>query len=318
MKRRLALLSPLLLLAAAPAFAAGSGAADAAVTRQAAAAAPAADAYRREMEHWRQERDAELKREDGWLTLVGLFWLEEGENRFGSGAGNRVIFPEGTAPAAGSFERHGKDVTVKAAPGVPLTHDGRAVDTMFLKSDADGRPTVLELGSLRFFVIQRGDRVGVRVKDVKSPALAAFHGIDSFPLRLDWRVDARFEPYNPPKNVPIPNILGQVADTPSPGAVVFEKDGKTYRLDALSGGDDGSLFVIFGDQTNGRETYGAGRFLGTDAPKDGHILVDFNKAYNPPCAFTSYATCPLPPRQNKLAVKVEAGEKKYGAGHPGR
>lgn len=318
MKHRLTLgLSLLLLAAAYPAAAGGSAPGKAAV---AAPAAAAADAYRQEIDAWRQTRSAGLRREDGWLTLVGLFWLDEGENRFGSGAGNRVIFPEGRAPAvAGSFERHGNDVTVKTAPGVALTHDGKPVDTMLLKSDAEGgKPTILELGSLRFYVIQRGDRIGVRVKDLKSPALAAFHGVDTFPLRPDWRVAARFEPYNPPKKVPIPNILGQLTDTPSPGAVVFEKDGKTYRLDALSGGDDGSLFLIFGDPTNGRETYGAGRFLEADAPKDGRVLVDFNKAYNPPCAFTAYATCPLPPKQNKLAVEVEAGEKKYGEGHGGR
>jgi uncharacterized protein len=301
MKRPALLLLPLLLVAASS-----------------FAGRAADDAYRQEMERWKETREAGLRREDGWLTLVGLFWLDEGENRFGSGAENRVIFPAGTAPAvAGTFVRHGKDVTVKAAPGVPLTHGGQAVDTMLLKSDADGSPTVLELGSLRFFVIQRGDRVGVRVKDAKSPALAAFHGIDRFPLRPDWRVEARFERYDPPKQIPIPNVLGQVADSPSPGAVVFEKDGKTYRLDALPGGDDGSLFLIFGDPTNGHETYGAGRFLEAEAPKDGRVQVDFNKAYNPPCAFTSFATCPLPPKQNKLAVKVEAGEKKYGEGHGG-
>jgi len=323
MKRRFALLlSPFLLAAAQPGFsaaAARNGAAADPTAVKTALPAPAGDAYRQEIEHWKETREAGLRREDGWLTLVGLFWLDEGENRFGSGAGNRVIFPEGTAPAvAGTFERHGKEVTVKAAPGAGLTHDGKPVGTMALKSDADGKPTVLALGSLRFYLIQRGDKVGVRVKDTKSPALAAFHGIDRFPLRPDWRVAARFERYDPPKQIPIGNILGQVADTPSPGAVVFEKDGKSYRLDALRGGDDGSLFLVFGDPTNGRETYGAGRFLDADAPKDGRVVVDFNKAYNPPCAFTSFATCPLPPKQNKLAVKVEAGEKRYGEGHGGR
>jgi uncharacterized protein len=311
----------LALAAARPGLAAGPANGPAAGKAAAAAQAqvPGGDAYRQEIEHWKETREAGLRREDGWLTLVGLFWLDPGENRFGSGAGNRVIFPEGTAPAvAGTLVRHGKEVTVQAAPGAGLTHDGKPVDTLALKSDAEGKPTVLALGSLRFYVIQRGDKVGVRVKDTKSPALAAFHGIDRFPLRPDWRVEARFERYDPPKQIPVANILGQVADTPSPGAVVFEKDGRTYRLDALSGGDDGSLFLVFGDPTNGHETYGAGRFLDTDAPKDGRVVVDFNKAYNPPCAFTPYATCPLPPKENKLAVKVEAGERKYGEGHGDR
>ncbi|HZF13530.1 MAG TPA: DUF1684 domain-containing protein [Thermoanaerobaculia bacterium] len=279
-----------------------------------AAAKPAS--YPEEIAAWHQERIAGLKRPDGWLSLVGLFWLKEGENRFGSSPANTVIFPEGSTPAvAGTLERHGKAVRVHAAPGVALTHKGKPVTDLDLKPEA-GPPTELALGSLRFFIIYRGDRVGVRVKDTQSPALAAFKDVDTFPVQTAWRVDARFEPYNPPKKIAIANILGQVEDQDSPGAVVFERDGRTYRLEALDGGPDGSLFFVFGDQTNGHETYGAGRFLDTTAPKDGRVVVDFNQAYNPPCAFTSFATCPLPPKPNKLAVKVEAGEKKYGEGHP--
>jgi uncharacterized protein (DUF1684 family) len=282
------------------------------------ATAPAPASYEQEVADWHRERIAGLKREDGWLSLVGLFWLEEGENRFGSGAGNKVIFPEGSAPAvAGAFERHGKEVRVHAAPGAALTHDGQPVADLVLTSgDASARPVQLALGSLRFFIIQRGDRVGVRVKDSRSPVLAAFKDVDTYPVRPAWRVDARFEPYNPPKPVAVPNILGQVEDSPSPGAVVFERDGRTYRMDAIGQDDkDGSLFFVFGDQTNGHETYGAGRFLDTPAPKDGKVVVDFNKAYNPPCAFTAFATCPLPPKQNKLALRVEAGEKNFGERH---
>jgi len=285
-----------------------------------APAAPTAAAkptsYPEEIAAWHQERIAGLKRPDGWLSLVGLFWLKEGENRFGSSPANTVIFPAGSAPAvAGTLERHGKAVRVHAAPGVALTHDGKPVTDLELKAEA-GPQTELALGSLRFFVIYRGDRVGVRVKDTQSPALAAFKDVDTFPVQPAWRVDARFEPYNPPRKIAIANILGQVEDQDSPGAVVFERGGRTYRLEALDGGPDGSLFLVFGDQTNGHETYGAGRFLDTAPPKDGKVVVDFNQAYNPPCAFTSFATCPLPPKPNKLALKVEAGEKKYGEGHP--
>ena len=217
---------------------------------------------------------------------------------------------------AGNFERHGKEVRVHAAPGVALTHDGQpATDLVLTNGDDSARPIQLALGSLRFFIIQRGDRLGVRIKDTKSPALAAFHDVDTYPAQPAWRFDARFEPYDPPKKLAIPNVLGQVEESPSKGAVVFEKDGRTYRLDALADDKDGTLFIIFGDATNGHETYGAGRFLDTAAPKDGRVVVDFNQAYNPPCAFTSFATCPLPPKDNKLALKVEAGEKKYGEGH---
>ncbi|HEX7181224.1 MAG TPA: DUF1684 domain-containing protein [Thermoanaerobaculia bacterium] len=282
--------------------------------------------YRQEIETWRKDRFDGLKSEDGWFSLVGLFWLDEGENRFGSDPGvNKVILPEGRSPkVAGAFVREGKSVRVKAEPGAPrapredITLDGKPVTgAMELKSDATGKPTVLRLGSLSFHVIERGDKIGVRVKDSRSPALAAFHGLDYFPIQPAWRIEARFEPYQPAKKVPIPNVLGQVSDEPSPGAVVFDWQGKTYRLDAIQGSEEGGLFLIFADETNGKDTYGAGRFLDTDPPKDGKVVVDFNTAYNPPCAFTSFATCPLPPQQNKLALRIEAGEKKYGDGHAG-
>jgi uncharacterized protein (DUF1684 family) len=284
------------------------------------AKAPAPDrpdpaAYRQEIEAWRQERNQELKKEDGWLTLVGLYWLKPGENRFGSDPGNPVILPKGKAPGvAGTFVRDGDAVSVRPEPGVALTADGREVKPgMPLQTDATGKPTILELGSLRFYVIQRSDRLGVRIKDRESPVLAAFKGLDDYPIQPEWRIVARFEPYKD-KKVAIANIVGQVSDIPSPGAVVFDWQGKTYRLDALEGSPEGGLFLVFGDRTNGHETYGAGRFLDTDPPKDGKVVVDFNTAYNPPCAFTAFATCPLPPPQNKLAIAVEAGEKKFAGG----
>jgi uncharacterized protein (DUF1684 family) len=278
----------------------------------AGANAPESSTYKQEIEALRKEREADLKKEDGWFTLVGLFWLDEGENRFGSDPGTKVILPEGKAPAvAGTLVRKGEEVSIKVAPGASVTADGKPVTSMPLRKDADGKPTMLSLGSLQFHVIQRGDMIGVRVKDTKSPALAAFHGLDYYPVEPAWRVVARFEPYQPAKQVPIPNVLGQIQDNPSPGAVVFERDGKTYRVDALQGSEEGGLFLIFADKTNGRDTYGAGRFLDTDPPKDGKVVIDFNTAYNPPCAFTSFATCPLPPAQNRLALRVEAGEKRY-------
>ena len=275
-------------------------------------------AYRKEVETWRQERLKSLKREDGWLTLVGLYWLKPGENRFGSDPGNPVILPAGKAPAvAGTLTVAGDAVRLAVQPGVALTADGKpATPGITVSADAGGKPTILQLGSLSFYLIKRGDRLGVRIKDKTSPMLANFKGIDEYPIQPEWRVVARFEPYKD-KKIPIANIIGQVEDTPSPGAVVFERQGKTYRIDALVGGPEGGLFLVFGDQTNGKETYGAGRFLDTDPPKDGKVIVDFNTAYNPPCAFTAFATCPLPPAENKLALRVEAGEKKLAGGaHP--
>lgn len=271
-------------------------------------------AWRKEVETFRKERVEGLKKEDGWFALVGLDWLDEGENRFGSDPEAKVVLPEGKSPKlAGVLVRKGDMVSVRVEPGVKLTSGGEPIKpgtARELASDADGEPTVLEMGSVSFYVIQRGDKVGVRVKDKESAALKAFHGLDTWPIQTAWRVQARFELYDPPKTIGIPNILGQVTDSPAPGAVVFDWQGKTYRLDALGDPKEG-LSLIFADQTNGKESYGAGRFLETGPVKDGKVVVDFNLAYNPPCAFTAFATCPLPPSQNRLALRVEAGEKKY-------
>ncbi|HWM92660.1 MAG TPA: DUF1684 domain-containing protein [Thermoanaerobaculia bacterium] len=268
-------------------------------------------AWRKEVEAFRTERVEGLKKEDGWFTLVGLAWLDEGENRFGSDPENKVVLPEGKSPkVAGVLVRKGDKVSVRVEPGAKVTSGGKPVTAMDLVADTDGEPTVLEIGPVSFFVIKRGDLVGVRARDRESDALKAFHGLDTYPIQPVWRVEARFEPYDPPKPVKIPNILGQVSDSPSPGAVVFDWQGKTYRLDTLGDPKEG-LSLIFADQTNGKETYGAGRFLETGPVKDGKVMVDFNLAYNPPCAFTAFATCPLPPSQNRLALRVEAGEKRY-------
>ena len=305
--------------AAVPRLAAAAAppAAKAAAAPAPATAPPDPAAYRKKVEAWRQERVASLKKEDSWLTLVGLYWLHTGANRFGSNPANHIILPAGPAKApayAGNLTLTGKTVKLTGQPGVALLADGKpAAPGMVLKSDVGGKPTVVQLGSLSFYVIQREEKLGVRIKDKASPLLASFKGLDDYPLSPDWRVVARFEPAKD-KKIAIANVLGQVADQTSPGSIVFERGGKTYRLDALEG-DQGGLFLIFGDQTNGRETYGAGRFLETDAPQGGKVVVDFNTAYNPPCAFTAFATCPLPPQQNKLAVKVEAGEKKFAGGH---
>jgi uncharacterized protein len=303
-----------LLLIALAAGASALSAAEAAVATNAVAAKPDLAAWQKQLDTWKKERTESLKREDGWLTLVGLYWLKPGENRFGSDPGNPVILPKGKSPAvAGTLVRDGEAVTLNVQPGVALTADGKPVTASLpLTTDAKSKPTVLELGSLSFYAIQRGDRVGVRIKDKESPERAAFKGVDTFTSDPRWRVVARFEPYKD-KKIPITNILGQVAQETSPGAVVFDWQGKTYRLDALGDPKEG-LSLIFGDATNGKLTYGAGRFLDTDPPKDGTVVVDFNTAYNPPCAFTAFATCPLPPAQNKLALAVEAGEKKFAGG----
>ncbi len=270
--------------------------------------------YLAEIASWRHERDQDLRDEDGWLTLAGLFWLQEGDNTFGSAAESALVFPAKAPARLGVLRRAGRAVTLVAAPGAGLTSGGKEVGELALASDASGEPTVVTLGSLSFYVIERGERVGIRLKDKQSPVLAAFKGVESFPIDPTWRIAAHLEPYDPPKQIKIPNVLGDVADSPCPGAVVFERDGVTYRLEPT--GEPGhSLFLVFGDRTNGHETYGGGRFLSIPAPgADGSVVLDFNKAYNPPCVFTPYATCPLPPKQNKLTLRIEAGDKMYAAG----
>ena len=270
--------------------------------------------HRRDIEAWRERRFASLKREDGWLTLVGLAWLEQGENAVGSDPKSRVVLPAGKAPARlGTITLAGKQATFSAAAGETVEAGGKPVTSAALQSDVSGEPTILRRGALRFYLIDRAGKIGVRVKDTESPARTAFHGIDSFPVDLRWRIEARVERHDPPKEIPVPNVLGAIYPEKSPATLVFDVGGKTCRLDAVEEEGTTDWFVIFGDQTNGRETYGGGRFLYLTPPAAGSpAVVDFNKAYNPPCVFSPYATCPLPPAQNKLAVRIEAGEKSFG------
>jgi uncharacterized protein (DUF1684 family) len=282
--------------------------------QQQQAAAGGATTYEQDLEQWKAKRLASLKSEDGWLTLIGLFWLKEGENKFGSDGSNDIVLPEGKAPAfAGTLRLAGGHVTLEAQPGSGITSKGQPVSKLELVSDEDGSPTLLDLGSLSFHVVRRGDRMGLRVKDKENPARAGFKGTEYYPGDRKWLVTARFEPYDPPKQMPIMNVLGMETEETSPGSLSFEVDGRTYKIDALREKGEEQFFIIFADQTSGHETYGAGRYLYADPPgADGRVQLDFNKAYSPPCAFTRYATCPLPPAQNRLPLRVEAGEKFAG------
>jgi hypothetical protein len=273
-----------------------------------------APGYRAEVEKWRADRVRRLTADDGWLTVIALSWLEEGDNRVGSAESNRIVLPPGNAPTdLGTIRLSRGAAQLTVAPGVTVTHDGKPVSTVVLASDATGEPTIVRHGTLSFYLIKRGDRLGVRVKDSANAARRRFHGIETFPVREAWRLPARFDRYQPKKSIPIPNVLGGVTQEPSPGAIVFTVGGKEYRLDAVDEEGEEDLFLIFADQTNGKETYGAGRFLYAPRPgADGKTVVDFNKAYNPPCAFTPFATCPLPPPQNRLPIAIEAGEKRSG------
>jgi uncharacterized protein (DUF1684 family) len=268
--------------------------------------------YIKEIEEWHAKRVGNLKKENGWLNLVGLFWLKEGTNSFGSSNENDIVFPESKCPPViGKFILNDSIVTVEINEGVEVNNAGKKVTEMILLNDLQGVPTILEHKSLRWFVIKRGEKYGIRLRDLESDLVKSFNGIERFPVNSDWKLEAEFDSYNPPKVISVPNILGTIDEEKSPGALVFEKDGSKYKLDVLDGND--SYFVIFADITSGKETYGGGRFIYVPKPDStGKIFIDFNKAYNPPCVFTKYATCPLPPKQNHLKIRILAGEMNYG------
>ena len=273
---------------------------------------PSHASYPEEIRAWRARRLAKLTSEDGWLSVVGLFWLDEGDNTVGSDPESRIVLPAGKAPEKlGTVVLAGGRLSFRGQPGVKVAVDGEPAHAAALRSDAEGEPTILSTGSIRFYVIERNGRYAVRVKDSSSEARRDFHGLSYFAIDPAWRIEARFEPYDPPRPIAVPNVLGHVDAEKSPGALVFDYRGKSYRLDPVLEKNEADYFVIFGDRTNGTETYGAGRFLYVSSPVDGKTVIDFNKAYNPPCVFTAYATCPLPPPQNKLPIRVEAGEKEY-------
>lgn len=272
--------------------------------------------YLAEINQWHQKRIANLKKPEGWLSLVGLYWLQEGENSFGSSEKNDITFPQKAPAFIGTFVLHANKVKVVINPDIPVLVNDTIKKEAELQHDLSGHPTKMKLGSLVWYVIKRGEKYGIRLKDTLSAVRMKFKGIDRFPVDPKYRVVATFIPYNPPKKIIIPTIIGTEEVSYSPGALEFELDGEKYRLDPEGEMGDKEWFIVFGDATNGKETYGAGRFLYVPAPDStGKTIIDFNKAYNPPCAFTPYATCPLPPEQNILPVAIRAGEKNYGEGH---
>ena len=267
--------------------------------------------YIASIKQWHKTRIKNLEDENGWLNLVGLYWLKPGINKFGTDLGNDIVFPRGMAPGViGSLTLNNGIVTVNVNPHVRVLCNGKPVYEMTLQNDNSGDPTVLGLGYLRWFIIKRENMYGVRLRNLNAPLLHDFKGIETFPVNEDWKITAKYVPNNPPKIISVQSIIGTTEKDTIPSSLVFTKDGKNYRLDPIIEGNQ--LFIIFADKTNGDETYGAGRFLYADMPEPGgNVILDFNKSYNPPCAFTKYATCPLPPRQNYLDLKITAGEKKY-------
>jgi len=278
----------------------------------------AADAYTKSIEAWRAARVARLAKPDGWLTLIGLHWLQPGDNSVGAAAGNTLRLAAG--PANFGVVRLAADGSVSFTPAAEAnaTFDGSParVQPVELHYRDVEKPTVVRSGSVGFYVIQRGEKLGLRVKDSESPRRKNFAGLDYFPLDPAWRIEAKWVPFEQPREVRITNMLGQTESASVPGKAVFARAGRTFELLPIDEGPDEPLFFVIADETSGRETYDACRFVYAERPQDGVVVLDFNRAQNPPCAFTPFATCPLPPKGNRLPFSVRAGEKDYRGEHP--
>jgi uncharacterized protein len=274
-----------------------------------AAALYAADAsYRAQVEKWRRAYETSLRSDDGWLTVTGLFWLHEGENKFGSDPLNDIVLTEGNVPAElGSFKMHDGKIEVQINAGVQIKMKGQPVQSAAILPDSEDR---LAIGDLSLQVHKSGDRYAVRLKNKNSKLRKNFAGLTWFPIDEHYRVEAKFVPYDPPHELEIQNEAGDTLKIPSPGYAEFTLAGEQYRLEAIPQ-SAGGLNFIFRDLTSGKETYPASRFLDTPEPKDGQLILDFNEAYNPPCAYNPYTTCPLPPPENRLRIRITAGEMMY-------
>lgn len=269
--------------------------------------------YVNEVNDWHQERIESLKEEDSWLSLVGLHQLNDGTHTFGSDSSNDIVFPPKAAANIGSISRQGNSFSIEVNPDVDVTYDSMQVSEMELKTSMSGEPTVLQHKSLLWYIIERRDNFYIRVKDTEHPNFASFNGIDRFPVSPKWRVQATFNPFPEPRTISIPDILGDVYQDSLYGTLKFMIDGEEYSIAPLGHPQNSEdFFIIFGDETNGESTYGGGRYIHIPLPdEDGKTYLDFNRAYNPPCVFTEFATCPLPPEPNRLPIQVTAGEKMF-------
>jgi len=287
-----------------------------------AASAFAADTvttgYQRTIADWRTLREAKLKAEDGWLTVVGLTWLKEGANRVGSNPSFEIRLPKSAPANVGTLMLKAGKVRFTPASGVAVTMNGAPAKETELKPDVDASYDRLAIGRVKFFIIKREDKMGVRSKDNGCASRREFTGLKWYPVDPSWRVTAKYVPFDKPHTVTFDTAVGVKEQDESPGYVTFQRAGKEYRMEPVVDGSD--LWFVMRDQTSGKTTYGASRFLYAEMPKSGvkkagTVEIDFNKAENPPCVFTDYATCPLPPPQNRLPLAVTAGEQMYGKRH---
>ena len=269
--------------------------------------------YLNNIETWHQQRLDTLTQPDGFLTLVGLPWLKQGENKIGSLSSNDAVFPKGLPEVIGTIDVGEEKIVLTVEIGVEVKVENTAVSKTQLFTDADPNgPTIVQMGSVNWFVIKRGDALGIRIRDNQSPRRLEFQGIERFPVDPVWQVEGHFEPWSAPKTVPIPTILGTPEDMISPGVIHLTFPEKPVTLTALKSRVPNQFFLVIADETSGKESYGGGRFLMSEAlGENGRVIVDFNKAYNPPCAFSPYATCPRPPAENRISVAIPAGEKTF-------
>jgi uncharacterized protein (DUF1684 family) len=260
---------------------------------------------------WQEKRIERLKSETGWLNIAGLYWLREGENSFGSDSSNFIVFPEIAPARIGKYILDEGKIRFIPEKGSAVSYAMEPAVEMDIATDRSGSPSILESGSLAWFIIQRGSRYGIRLRDYQNPALEEFKGIETFTPDPEWQLRAEFEAFEETREILVPTVTGTEEKYMCPGILRFRIGDRVVELQPLESGK--RFFIIFADETSGLETYGGGRFLYTEKPdRKGRLLIDFNRAYNPPCAFTPYATCPLPPAENILPLRIEAGEKFTG------
>lgn len=273
------------------------------------------EAYRDEVGRARAERVAQLTKPDNWLTLVGLHYLKVGENTVGATRNNDVVLAGGPARLGTVSVAADGRLYLTIALEVDAQIDGKSLRSAELRSEEMGKSTLVTFGTMSFFALERGGKKALRVKDSAAKTRTHFIGLDYFPIDPSWRIEAQWVPFEKSRQIPITNILGQADRALAPGKAVFQREGKTIELLVIDEGPNDPLFIVISDATSGHETYEAARFIYTARPKGNKIMLDFNLAENPPCAFTSFSTCPLPPAQNRLPFPVKAGEKKYRGKH---
>jgi len=266
------------------------------------------DEYNTEISNWRAMRIERLKCKTGWLNLAGLYWLKEGENTFGSDSSNNIIFPANSRAFYGSIYKSGDTIRFKSTKDTDVRVDNIIVKEMLVVSDELGKPSLMECDNFAWYIIKREQGYGIRLRDYTHPRISKLKHIPCYKTSPEWKILVEYIPFDTIRKIETVTVTGRKQINDCPGELFFTKDNKDYHLLPISEGSE--LFIIFADKTNGIETYGNGRFLYASLPdSSNNVILDFNKACNPPCAFTPFATCPMPPRENFLDMSVEAGEK---------